>query len=90
MTTTSNKPTATIRDGAIKATIWRNKGEKGDFHSVRFTRTWKDDQGSYHDSDSFTGAELLRVAHVATKAYEQLASLRQTPDGQDADPESGE
>lgn len=90
MTTTTTKPAATIRDGAIKATIWRNKGEKGDFHSVRFTRTWKDEQGNYHDSDSFTGAELLRVAHIATKAYEQLASLRQTQDGLDADHESGE
>lgn len=85
MTTTTTKPAATIRDGSLKATVWRNKGEKGDFHSVRFTRTWRDDQGTFHDSDSFSGAELLRLAHLATKAYDQLASLRETSDGIDAE-----
>lgn len=90
MTTSNAKPASTIRDGAIKATIWRNQGEKGDFHSVRITRTWKDEQGNYHDSDRFTGAELLRVAHVATKAYEQLASLRQSEDGLDANHDGGQ
>lgn len=25
-----NAPEATLRDGGIKATIWRNAGEKGD------------------------------------------------------------
>jgi hypothetical protein len=86
--TTNTKPAATIRDGALKATIWRNTGDKGEFHSVRFTRTWKDEQGHYHDSDSFSGAELLRLAHLATKAYDQLASLRQTADGLDAEHEA--
>jgi hypothetical protein len=83
--TTNTKPAATIRDGALKATIWRNTGDKGEFHSVRFTRTWKDEQGHYHDSDSFSGAELLRLAHLATKAYDEFASLRQTSDGLDAE-----
>jgi hypothetical protein len=32
--TTNTKPAATIRDGALKATIWRNSGDKGEFHSV--------------------------------------------------------
>lgn len=90
MTTTTTKPAAIIRDGAIRATIWKNKGEKGDFHSVHFTRTWKDEQGNYQDSDSFTGAELLRVAHIATKAYEQLASLRQSQNGPDAEDQDGQ
>lgn len=69
-------PASTIRDGAIKATIWRNQGENGDFYSVKLTRTWKDAQGNYHDSDSFSGIELLRVARLAGKAYDEVASLR--------------
>lgn len=83
--TTTTKPVSTIRDGSLKATVWRNKGEKGDFHSVRFTRTWRDDQGTFHDSDSFSGTELLRLAHLAAKAYDQLASLRETDAGIDAE-----
>jgi hypothetical protein len=83
--TTTTKPVSTIRDGSLKATVWRNKGEKGDFHSVRFTRTWRDDQGTFHDSDSFSGTELLRLAHLAAKAYDQLASLRETSESIDAE-----
>lgn len=81
--TTTTKPVSTIRDGSLKATIWRNKGEKGDFHSVQFSRTWRDEQGAFHDSDSFSGAELLRLAHLATKVYDEFSSLRETDAGLD-------
>ena len=72
----NSKPLATIRDGALKATIWKNEGEKGPFYSVRITRTYTDEQGNYHDSDSFSGSELLRVARLAGKAYDETAALR--------------
>ncbi len=61
----ANQPTETLRDGSLKATIWKNEGEKGAFFSVTLTRTYKDDAGNYHDSDSFSGSELLRIAHLA-------------------------
>ena len=73
---TNKKPIETIRDGAIKASIWKNQGEKGPFYSVRITRTFTDDQGQYHDSDSFSGSELLRVARLAAKAYDRANELR--------------
>lgn len=71
-----NKPVETLRDGSIRATIWKNSSEKGDFYSVQITRTWQDDEGNYHDSDSFSGSQLLRVAHLAAKAYDRTAELR--------------
>ena len=77
MTTTNEKPIDTIRDGSLKATIWRNFGENGSFYAVQFTRTWRDDQGIYHDSDSFSGTELLRVARLVGKAYDRSVELRQ-------------
>ena len=73
----ANQPTETLRDGSLKATIWKNEGEKGAFFSVNLTRTYKDDAGSYHDSDSFSGTELLRIAHLATRAYDLVLELRQ-------------
>lgn len=36
-----------------------------------------DDVGDYHDSDSFSGSELLRIAHLATRAYDRISELRQ-------------
>ncbi len=72
------KPVETIRDGAIKASIWKNQGEQGSFYSVQITRTYRDEAGDYHDSDSFSGTDLLKVAYLATKVYERTAELRAT------------
>lgn len=76
----ANKPTATLRDGRIKATIWKQDTERGGFFRVNFTRSYKDDAGTWHDSDSFSGSELLRIAHLASKAYEATSELRSQED----------
>jgi hypothetical protein len=72
----NTKPVTTLTDGSIRATIWKNTGEKGPFYSVRITRTYTDEKGNYHDSESFSGSELLRVARLAQLAYDQTLALR--------------
>lgn len=71
------KPIDTLRDGLLKATIWKNEGEKGPFFTVNLTRTYQDGAGNYQDSDSFSGTELLRIARLAGKAYDRVGELRQ-------------
>jgi len=71
----NQKPINTIRDGALKATIWKNDSEKGSFYSVDISRTYKQDD-VYKDSHSFSGTELLRVARLANIAYDEIAVLR--------------
>ena len=83
----NNKPTATLRDGRIKATIWKQDSEKGSFFRVNFTRSYKDEAGEWHDSDSFSGSELLQLAHLATAAYDRTNGLRQA--ARDADKNGG-
>ena len=61
----------------MKATLWKNTSENGDFYSVQITRTYRDEQGNYHDSDSYSGSELLRVSRLAQKAYDYTADLRE-------------
>ena len=58
-------------------TIWSNFGEKGTFYTVNLIRTYKDHEDKYHNSDSFSGSELLRIAHLATRAYDCVSQLRQ-------------
>ena len=72
MSTSNAKPVDTIRDGSLKATIWANFGDNGTFYSVQITRTYQDEQGNYHDSDSFSNAQLLRVARLAQIAYDEI------------------
>ena len=72
----NNKPIETIRDGSLKATIWERQGEKGPFYSVEITRSYRDQNGAWHDSNSFIGDELLRIARLATIAYDETLILR--------------
>ncbi|MEO1476656.1 MAG: hypothetical protein AAFS13_09775 [Pseudomonadota bacterium] len=74
---TTNKPITTLRDGSIKAAIWRNEGEKGPWYSVTITRIYTDDaSGKVQETNSFSNGELLKVAHLATRAYDAVARLK--------------
>lgn len=72
---TKTRPVETLRDGSIKAAIWKNESEKGDFFAVTFARTYKDGQGNLQDTDSFSGTQLLILARLAEKAYDRAAKL---------------
>ena len=72
---TKTRPVETLRDGSIKAAIWRNESENGPFHGVTFARTYTDDKGELHDTDSFSGTQLLRLCRLADKAYDRTAKL---------------
>ena len=76
MTKNQNTPVQSIADGRIKAAIWKNLGEKGNFYSVTFTRSYRDDRGNWHDTDSFSGTDLLIVGRLAVRAYDAIAELR--------------
>ncbi len=65
----SNTPEDTIRDGRIKATLWRNEGEKGPYVSTDFSRSWQDSEGQWHDSKSFGLGDLLGLSELARTAY---------------------
>ena len=45
-------------------------------YTVTFTRSYRDDAEQWHDSESFSGTQLLRVAHLAPKVYDQVNELR--------------
>lgn len=75
--TEKKPPVETLRDGAIKATIWANEGEKGTWHSVEISRTYKrPNSEEFSDSYSYSGADLLKVSQLAQKAYERVSELK--------------
>ena len=71
-----NPPRDVLRDGNLKASIFRNKGEKGAFYSASLARSYKDQEGQVRDTHSFAGNELLRVSELARKAYDRTQELR--------------
>ena len=61
---TNNKPTAELRIGAVKATVWEN--EVGDItrHNVTFSRLYKDGE-QWKTTQTFGRNDLLVLAKVA-------------------------
>jgi len=81
------KPVETLRDGAIKAAIWKNDSENGVFFNVTFARTYRDGDGDPNDTDSFSGTQLLRLARLADKAYERTGALARAENKRETDEE---
>ncbi|MFA5951879.1 MAG: hypothetical protein WC807_16515 [Hyphomicrobium sp.] len=81
------KPVAKIRCFPVQAAIWKNETAKGTFHTVTFSRTYKKENGEYGDTDSFSGAQLLQLAHVAQKAYDKAEKLTREARAAEADEE---
>lgn len=70
------RPEDVLRDGNIKASIWRNESERGDFFATTFARTHKDDEGNVRDSHNFVGADLLKLSELARKTYDRTNEIR--------------
>ena len=72
----ANTPESTIRDGNIKATIWKNFGDSGNFYTVTLARSFKNEAGDWKETSSFSGSQLLRIARLADRAYDRTGELR--------------
>ena len=83
-----NKPVDKIRIGKVTASIWNNPSEKGDFHSVTFERSYKDDGGKWHRSSSFNASDLLLLAKVSDLAHSKIYELRAADRNGQADEET--
>lgn len=64
-----HKPAHTIRYRNLKATIWRNAGQSGDFYSVTLSRSYQDKEDQWHDVASFNTADLPTVAKLCNDAH---------------------
>ncbi len=77
MNTSENQPAQRLTDGKLKATIWRNRTEKGNRYSVQLNRIFEDKSGKLQNTDSFSGSELLRIARLAQIAYDEILIHRE-------------
>ena len=74
---TSTPPASTLRDGNLKASIWQNEGERGTYYSTTFSKTYKDEQGQFQETQSFSQNDLLRISELARQAHHEASVLRQ-------------
>ena len=70
-----NKKPIRIKAGrGVVAKLWRNKNKNGEWYNINISRVYKDDDGEFQDSDSFSRDDLLQVAFVARKAFDHIIS----------------
>lgn len=66
---------ATLREGPLKAAIWRNEGENGAYHSVTLARTYKDREGNLQDTQSFRPKDMLGLSELTRRAHHNAHEL---------------
>jgi hypothetical protein len=78
----SNKPAHTIRYRNLRATIWKNAGQTGDFYSVTLSRSYQDKAEQWHDiTGTFNTADLPTVAKLCNDAHSWITwAERRTKD----------
>ncbi|MEL6201924.1 MAG: hypothetical protein AAFR39_06145 [Pseudomonadota bacterium] len=59
------RPEETVREGPLKAAIWRNESDNGAYHSVTVARTYKDRDGNLQDTQSFRAKDMLGLSELA-------------------------
>jgi hypothetical protein len=69
-----NRPVHEIRHRNIRATIWKNQTEKGAMYNVTVSRSYRDDSGEWHDSNSFGFSDLMNLAKALYDAHSAIAS----------------
>lgn len=82
---TNMKPEQTLRDGHIKATIWRNESDNGAYFSTTLSRSYQDKDGGWHDTHSLSGTELLRAAKLLEESYSRCRDLQREDRADDRD-----
>lgn len=65
--------------------MWQHQGQEGAWFSVTIARSYTDDKGEWHASNSYGMDDLLVVAELARQAWgwvsEEIARLRQEDGG---------
>jgi hypothetical protein len=75
-TTNTNQPIHQIRLGSIKAALWLNSTQAGDFYNATFERLYKDGSEEWKSTNSFGRDDLLVLAKVADKANDWIFAQR--------------
>ena len=64
-----SKPAHKIRDGVLQVTIWRNHSERGTYYTVNPTRSYKQGDETWKETDSLNADDLLAMAELLREAY---------------------
>ena len=71
-----NRPVHEVRHRQISAAIWKNQTEKGVMYSVTIKKSYKDQDGNWHDTQSFGFDDLLTVSKAMYDAHSLISAAQ--------------
>jgi hypothetical protein len=74
---TKNPPVHSVRFGAIRCAVWANETKNGVMHSTVLTRTYRDENGEYQETNSLRRDDLLLVGKVLDMAHTWICQTEQ-------------
>lgn len=66
-------PVKEYRIGGIRASVWQNEFEGKQVSKVAVTKSYKDKEGVWKETNQFTMSECLVLAKLVEKAYNEFA-----------------
>jgi len=70
-----NRPIHEIRHRNVRATIWKNPVQNGVMYNVTVSRSYRDDNNEWHDTNSFPFNDLMNLAKALSDAHTFIAEL---------------
>jgi hypothetical protein len=75
--TIRSKPAHKIRNGVLQVTIWRNSGDKGSWYSVTSSRSYKQGDETWKETDSLNFDDLLPMSKLLDLAHTWIMHQQQ-------------
>lgn len=73
-----SQPAHKIRNGVLQVTIWRNRSEKGHWYSVIPSRSYKNGDDTWKETDSLGFDDLLAMAKLFDLAHTWIMHQQQS------------
>ena len=70
------QPIEELRIGRLKAAVWTNESEDRTYHTVSFSRLYRNEEGEWRSTGSFRRGDLLLLAKLADRAHSRLFELQ--------------
>jgi hypothetical protein len=78
-------PVDKFQEGPFQISIWQNPSSKGDFRTATMERRYKDKEGQFQTSHSYTAGDLEHLEKAAAEARARITRWQEetrAPEGQ--------
>ena len=76
----TQKPVAKMKSGAVVGTVWQNEGQNGPFYTITFSRSYKDREDNWQRTTNLRQKDMPDVQTVAGLVTEKIAELAPEPE----------